>query len=177
MRQLRSNHASPGLGPSARLSPGWYAPGSGCRSRTAPAKAGESRTSTRSRSRAPPTVQRAERYATPVGWSARRRRSPSFYVLSSRIALCLIARSARCDVRWVAAVFVGAGGRKSVVPPSPPAERRREHRRIRQRRRRLANEKRVRSLLLRPSARDFRRSEREGAHIKYWLKSRFRYWP
>jgi hypothetical protein len=31
-------------------------------------------------------------------------------VSCSRIALCLIARSARGDVRWVAAVFVGADG-------------------------------------------------------------------
>jgi hypothetical protein len=30
----------------------------------------------------------------------------------SRIALCLIARFARCDVRWVAAVFVGSVGTK-----------------------------------------------------------------
>jgi len=46
---------------------------------------------------------------------------------SLRIALCLIARSARGDVRWVAAVFVGADGTESVVPPSPPTDRRREH--------------------------------------------------
>src|SRR5215211_1909734 len=46
----------------------------------------------------------------------------------SRIALYSIARFARCDVRWEAAVFVGADGRKSAVPPSPPAHRRREHR-------------------------------------------------
>jgi len=46
----------------------------------------------------------------------------------SRIALYLIARSARGDVRWVAAVFVGSGGTESVVPPTPPADRRREHR-------------------------------------------------
>jgi hypothetical protein len=46
----------------------------------------------------------------------------------SRIALPWMARSARGDVRWVAAVFVGAVERKSVVPPSPPADRRREHR-------------------------------------------------
>jgi hypothetical protein len=32
-----------------------------------------------------------------------------------------IARCARCDVRWVAAVFADLAGRKSVVPPSPPA--------------------------------------------------------
>ena len=33
-----------------------------------------------------------------------------FWACCSRIALYLIARSARCDVRWVAAVFVGADG-------------------------------------------------------------------
>jgi hypothetical protein len=44
------------------------------------------------------------------------------------VALCLIARSAPCDVRWAAAVFVGSGGTESVVPPSSPADRRREHR-------------------------------------------------
>jgi hypothetical protein len=33
-----------------------------------------------------------------------------------------------CDVRWIAAVFVGADGTKSAGPPSPPADRRREHR-------------------------------------------------
>src|SRR5215203_3393588 len=33
-----------------------------------------------------------------------------FFGSCSRIALCLIARSARGDVRWVAAVFVGSVG-------------------------------------------------------------------
>ena len=45
--------------------------------------------------------------------------------------LCSIARSARCDVRWVAALFVGSDGTEKRVPSSPPADRRREHRCIR----------------------------------------------
>jgi len=32
--------------------------------------------------------------------------------------------AARGDVRWVAAVFVGADETENVVPPSPPADRR-----------------------------------------------------
>jgi hypothetical protein len=40
----------------------------------------------------------------------------------------LIARSARCDVRWVPPSSSDLAERKSVVPPSPPADRRREHR-------------------------------------------------
>jgi hypothetical protein len=64
--------------------------------------------------------------------SVRRRAIPDARSLfcegCSRIALCLIARSARCDVRWVAAVFVGADGTEKRVPPSPPSDRRREHR-------------------------------------------------
>ena len=47
---------------------------------------------------------------------------------SLRIALCLIARSARCDVRWVPPSSSDLAERKSVVPPSPPADRRPEHR-------------------------------------------------
>jgi hypothetical protein len=46
--------------------------------------------------------------------SVRRRAIPDarswFFGSCSRIALCLIARSARGDVRWVAAVFVGSDG-------------------------------------------------------------------
>ena len=41
-----------------------------------------------------------------AGWP-----TPSnLFVIARAIALCLIARSARGDVRWVAAVFVGSGG-------------------------------------------------------------------
>jgi hypothetical protein len=43
------------------------------------------------------------------------RRSQRVFLHCSRIALCLIARSARCDVRWVAAVFVGSGETETVV--------------------------------------------------------------
>ncbi len=46
----------------------------------------------------------------------------------SRIALCLIARSARCDVRWLPPSSSDLAERKSVVPPSPPADRRHEPR-------------------------------------------------
>jgi hypothetical protein len=55
-------------------------------------------------------------------------RAPLFGLAARAIALCLIARSARGDVRWGAAVFVGADGTEMRVPPSPPADRRREHR-------------------------------------------------
>jgi hypothetical protein len=55
-------------------------------------------------------------------------RTPLFGLAARAIALCLIARSARSDVRWGAAVFVGADGTEMRVPPSPPADRRREHR-------------------------------------------------
>src|SRR5215218_3276330 len=48
----------------------------------------------------------------------------------SRIALYLlsIARSARCDVRWLPPSSSDLAERKSVVAPFPPADRRREHR-------------------------------------------------
>ena len=39
-----------------------------------------------------------------------------------------VARSARCDVRWLPPSSSDLTERKSVVPPSPPADRRREHR-------------------------------------------------
>src|SRR5215208_577462 len=44
------------------------------------------------------------------------------------LALCLFARSARCDVRWLPPSSSDLAERKSVVPPAPPADRRREHR-------------------------------------------------
>jgi hypothetical protein len=46
----------------------------------------------------------------------------------SRIALCLIARSARCDVRSVAALFVGDGGTEKRCSAISSSDRRREHR-------------------------------------------------
>jgi hypothetical protein len=61
--------------------------------------------------------------------------SCSVFPSCSRTALYLIARSARCDVRWVAAV--------ENPPPSSS----------------LAEKKRLCSLLLRAAARDFRRSQ------------------
>jgi hypothetical protein len=48
--------------------------------------------------------------------AARVRRSQRDYSGCSRIALCLIARSARCDIRWVAAAFVGSGGTEKRCP-------------------------------------------------------------
>jgi len=53
-------------------------------------------------------------------------RSAFYFELLAHRAV-LIARSARCDVRWVAAVFVEADGTESVAPSSSPADRRREH--------------------------------------------------
>ena len=51
-----------------------------------------------------------------------------FLELLAHRALYLIARSARCDVRWVAAVFVGADGTEKRCSAIFSSDGRRKHR-------------------------------------------------